>query len=213
MKDRILIMLYNRCNSFENKSKSAFVLFGLITSLLIIACNQPTPLPVIGTSPIANFKFLNQDSVEITNETFGAKIYVADFFFTSCTTICPKMHRIMKEIFDEYRDNDNVMFLSHTVDFKYDKPSRLKTYARNLGVNSKKWQFAYGTRDQIYNIAENSYLTSVIVDTSEKETYIHQGYLFLVDKNRRIRGVYDSSVEDHITQLKKEIEILLDEEG
>lgn len=177
----------------------------------LCACTETKPLPIIGSKPIANFKFLNQDSIQITNRNFDNKIYIADFFFTSCTTICPKMHRIMKEIFNEYQDNDNVMFLSHTVDFKYDKPSRLNRYAHNLGVKGKKWQFAYGSKDQIYSIAENSYLTSVIVDTTAKETYIHQGYLFLVDKNRRIRGVYDSSVEDHVTQLKKEMQILLDE--
>ncbi len=75
---------------------------------------------------IPAFRFLNQDSVYITNDKFKDKIYIADFFFTSCTSICPVMHRNMKTIFDKYKDNPDVMFLSHTIDFKYDKPSVLK---------------------------------------------------------------------------------------
>ncbi|WP_316794084.1 SCO family protein [Pedobacter frigoris] len=154
---------------------------------------------------------MNQDSLAITNRTFDSKIYVANFFFTSCTTICPHMQRVMKDIFEEYKYNPDVMFLSHTIDYKYDTPSKLKRYAQKLDVDGKKWQFAYGSKEDIYGIAEQSYMSAVIEDAKVKENFIHQGYLLLVDKNRRVRGAYDSDSEEQIAQLKSDINTLLQE--
>ncbi|MGY4386132.1 protein SCO1/2 [Pedobacter sp. UYP24] len=186
----------------------------LLTAILFnSACKEEKPLPIMGNAPIADFNFLNQDSVRITNNTFKDKIYIADFFFTSCTSICPIMHRNMKAIYDEYKDNPNVMFLSHTIDFKYDTPSKLKKYAQKLGVDGGKWQFAYGSKESIYDIAEKSYLSAVIEDTTVKENYIHQGYLILIDKNRHMRGAYDGTKDEQIALLKRDLPILLAEEA
>ena len=188
-------------------------LLGLLFSVLIFlsACKQDKPLPFLSPAPIANFNFLNQDSVSITNQTFKGKVYIADFFFTSCTTICPTMHRKMKSLFEEYKDEPNLMFLSHTIDYKYDIPSKLKQYAQKLGVDGPRWQFAYGTKDAIYNIAEKSYLSAVIEDQKEKEGYIHQGWFLLIDSNGRLRGAYDSTNDDQIDLLKKDLNNLLAE--
>lgn len=161
---------------------------------------------------IPPFSFLNQDSVVITQDKFRDKIYIADFFFTSCTTICPTMHRNMKEVFEKYKDNPDVMYLSHTIDFKYDKPSVLKKYAQKLGVDNGKWQFAYGSKDSIYNIAEKDYLVAVIEDSTAKEGYIHQGWLVLIDKQKRIRGAYDGTDSKQVAQLMKDIPVLLAED-
>ena len=160
---------------------------------------------------IPDFKFLNQDSVEVTGKDFDKAIYVADFFFTSCPTICPIMHKNMKALFQDFKSNPDVMFLSHTIDFKYDKPSVLKKYAQKLDVYDPKWQFVYGSKDSIYNIAEKSYLVAVQVDSNDREGYVHQGFLVLIDKDRRIRGAYDGTNPEQVEQLRKDIPVLLDE--
>ncbi len=202
----------------------------LCTTVLFVSCKGDKKLPIYGlrdTETVKNadgtsrvdtiyqhipaFKFLNQDSVYITNDHFKNKIYIADFFFTSCTSICPIMHRNMKTIYDKFQDNPDVMFLSHTIDFKYDKPSVLKKYAEKLGVDGPKWQFVYGSRDSIYTIAEKSYLVAVQVDSANKEGYVHQGYLVLIDKDKRIRGAYDGTDAGQVAQLMKDIPVLLAE--
>jgi protein SCO1/2 len=205
-------------------------LFILLISLLMISCNDSKKLPIYGEreakitkdangkevvdtiyQTIPAFGFLNQDSTIITQDAFKDKIYIADFFFTSCSTICPIMHRNLKSIFDEYKDNAEVMFLSHTIDFKYDKPSVLKKYAQKLGVDGKKWQFVYGTKDSIYHMAEHNYLVAVGEDSTARDGYIHQGWLVLVDKEKRMRGAYDGTKTEQVAQLKKDIAILLNE--
>lgn len=202
----------------------------LSTAILCVSCKQDKKLPIYGLrdtkilkngdgttrvdtiyQQIPAFKFLNQDSVYITNAHFKDKIYIADFFFTSCTSICPTMHRNMKTIYDKFQDNPDVMYLSHTIDFKYDKPSVLKKYAQKLGVDGPKWQFVYGSRDSIYTIAEKSYLVAVQVDSTNREGYVHQGYLVLIDKDKRIRGAYDGTDAGQVAQLMKDIPLLLAE--
>ncbi len=160
---------------------------------------------------IPNFKFLNQDSAIVTQEVIKNKIYVADFFFTSCSTICPVMHRNLLGLYQDFKENSNLMFISHTIDFKYDKPSILKNYAKKLGVNINKWQFLYGTKDSVYHLAEHDYLVAVKEDNTAPDGYIHQGWLVLVDKQKRIRGAYDGTKTEQVAQLKKDITILLAE--
>ncbi|RYD71236.1 MAG: SCO family protein [Sphingobacteriales bacterium] len=160
---------------------------------------------------IPNWAFLNQDSVLTTNKATDGKVYVADFFFTSCSTICPTMHRNLMTVYNDFKTNPDVMFVSHTIDFKYDKPSVLKKYAQKLGVDNAKWQFLYGSKDSVYTLAEKNYLVAVGEDSTAKDGYIHQGYLVLIDKDRRIRGAYDGTKEDQVEQLKKDIPVLLAE--
>lgn len=209
---------------------SFFLSFVTVLTLLLSACQDQKKLPILGHrdpkevknadgsvtvdtvyQTIPAFKFLNQDSTYITEDNFKDKIYIADFFFTSCSSICPTMHRNLKTIFDKYKDNPDVMYLSHTIDFKYDKPSVLKKYAQKLGVDNGKWQFAYGTKDSVYSIAEKSYLVAVIEDSTKKDGYVHQGFLVLIDKQKRIRGAYDGTNPEQVAQLMKDIPVLLAE--
>lgn len=204
-----------------------------LTALVIFisSCQDTKKLPILGPraavtvknadgsmgvdtvyQTIPAFNLLNQDSVNINNDTFKDKIYIADFFFTSCTTICPTMHRNMKTIFEKYKDNPDVMYLSHTIDFKYDHPSVLKKYAQKLGVDGKQWQFAYGSRDSVYKLAERSYLVAVMQDTTARDGYIHQGWLVLIDKQKRLRGAYDGTDPKQVEQLIKDIPVLLAED-
>lgn len=161
---------------------------------------------------IPEFTFLNQDSVATTNKDFDGKIYVADFFFTSCPTICPVMHRNLMKVFEKYKDNPNVMFLSHTIDVKHDIPSKLKAYKIKLGAQGRQWQFLWGTQDAIYDLAQKNYLVSVNEDKEAAGGFVHQGYLILVDKHRRIRDAYDGTADGQVEKLMKDMDILLKEE-
>ncbi|WP_343522619.1 SCO family protein [Pedobacter sp.] len=169
--------------------------------------------PVIDTiyKTIPDFSFLNQDSITVTNKDFDGKIYVADFFFTSCPTICPIMHRNLLKVYEKYKGNPDVMLLSHTIDYRYDIPSRLKAYRSKLGADGKQWQFVWGAKDIVYRMAEKDYLVSVNEDKASPGGYVHQGYLVLIDKHRRVRGAYDGTQTDQVDQLMKDMDILLKE--
>ncbi|MBO9673493.1 MAG: SCO family protein [Sphingobacteriaceae bacterium] len=169
--------------------------------------------PVIDTvyKTISDFSFLNQDSITVTNKDFDGKIYVADFFFTSCPTICPVMHRNLLKVYEKYKGNQKVMLLSHTIDYRYDIPSRLKAYRSKLGADGRQWQFVWGAKDIVYRMAEKDYLVSVNEDKASPGGYVHQGYLVLIDKHRRVRGAYDGTKADQVDQLMKDMDILLKE--
>ncbi|UKT65290.1 SCO family protein [Pedobacter mucosus] len=212
-------------------NKTIFVIaICLVSAFILPSCQQEKKLPIYGErhaetvkdasgaekvdtvyQTIPNWSFLNQDSIITTNKATDGKVYIADFFFTSCTTICPIMHRNLITVYNEFKTNSDVMFVSHTIDFKYDRPYVLKKYAQKLGVYGPKWQFLYGSKDSVYTLAEKSYLVAVGEDSTAKDGYIHQGYLVLIDKDRRIRGAYDGTKTDQVEQLKKDIPILLAE--
>lgn len=161
---------------------------------------------------IPSFQFVNQDSVLIDNHLFDGKIYVADFFFTSCPSICPVMHRNMLKVYHKFQGNKDVMLLSHSIDFKYDVPHILKKYATKLGVNDQQWQFVHGSKEVTYTLAQKNYLVSVSVDPKAPGGYVHQGYLILVDKQKRVRGAYDGTVAEQVDQLMKDMDTLLKEQ-
>jgi protein SCO1/2 len=204
-----------------------------LTGLMAIsftACNNNAKLPILGPreavtktvdgkevtdtvyKTIPNWSFYNQDSVLINQDAFKDKIYVTDFFFTSCSTICPTMHRNLKNVYEFYKDEPEVAFLSHTIDFKYDVPSKLKSYATKLGVDTKKWQFVWGSKDVVYPLAEKDYLVAVQEDSTATDGYIHQGWLVLVDKDKRLRGAYDGTKPEEVEKLKNDITTLLAED-
>jgi len=161
---------------------------------------------------IPPFSYFNQDSILITDKDFDHKIYIADFFFTSCNTICPLMHRNMLEVYKKYKKNPNVKFLSHSIDIKYDLPSRLKTYASKLGIESDKWVFVHGSRDSIFNIAAKNYLVAAYEDNADPQGLVHQGWLVLVDTKKQLRGAYDGTSGDQVKQMMLDMEKLLKEE-
>ena len=160
---------------------------------------------------IPAFKLLNQDSVVVTNKNFDGTIYVADFFFTSCPTICPVMHRNLLKVYQKYKGNPEVKLASHTIDVKYDTPSRMKNYATKLGVDGTQWEYLWGTRDEIYALAERNYLVSAQEDKNAPGGFVHQGYLVLVDKEKRIRGAYDGTQDKDVAQLMDDMDLLLKE--
>lgn len=154
---------------------------------------------------IADFSFVNQDSLIVTNETFKDKIYVADFFFTSCRTICPVMKTQMLRVYEAFVDDPEVLILSHTIDPEYDTVALLHDFAARLGVRSDKWHFVTGDKEAIYGIAQKSYFATAMEDKSEPDGFIHSGAFLLVDKERRIRGKYDGTKEEDVNRLIQDI--------
>lgn len=162
---------------------------------------------------IQPFSYLNQDSVAVSDKDFDGKIYVADFFFTSCNSICPVMHRNMLNVYKKFKDHPKVKFLSHSIDIKYDLPSRLKTYATKLGIEGNQWEFVHGSRDSIFDISARNYLVSAFEDSSNPQGLVHQGWFILVDTKKQIRGAYDGTNEDQVKQLMEDMDKLLKEEA
>jgi protein SCO1/2 len=204
---------------FQQQSSFKFI-FAIISMLLLSGCitKKESPLPVfgerevIGTDTvyhtIANFKFVDQDSTEVTNDTYKGKIYVADFFFTSCRTICPIMKTQMLRVYDSIQNDPDVLLLSHTIDPEYDTVGLLHDYANRLGVKSDKWHFVTGNKDEIYKLAQTSYFSTALEDKSEPDGFIHSGAFLLIDKDRRIRGKYDGTKEEDVNRLLADIQRL-----
>ncbi|XOV91938.1 MAG: SCO family protein [Bacteroidota bacterium] len=158
---------------------------------------------------IRDFAFEDQDSNLVTNETFKDQVYVADFFFTTCPTICPKMKQQMLRVYDAYKNEPEVAILSHTIDPKHDSVAVLKEFANKLEVETDKWHFVTGQQDSIYDIAETSYMVVANEDDNAPGGYIHNGAFLLVDQNRRIRGVYDGTVPEQVDILINDIRRLI----
>ncbi|WP_422359264.1 SCO family protein [Reichenbachiella sp.] len=204
----------------------------ITTTLLATYCSQPygkNELPIMGRKKIvekevegaivmdtldhmiADFAFYDQDSALITNETFKNQIYISDFFFTSCPTICPKMKKQMLRIYEKFEENPEVAILSHTIDPTHDNVEVLNEYAEALGVKSSKWHFVTGDEDTIYHIGEKSYMVTAGEDSEAPGGYIHSGAFLLIDDQRRIRGVYDGTMEEQVDILLSDIDLLLEE--
>jgi protein SCO1/2 len=188
--------------------------------VFLCGCNvEEKPLPVFGEREvvgtdtvyhtIADFQFVNQDSVIVTNETFKDKIYVADFFFTSCRTICPIMKSQMVRINEAIKEMPDVLIMSHSIDPEYDTVGLLHDYAERLGAKSDKWYFLTGQpRDYVFNLAQTSYFATAMEDKSEPDGFVHSGAFLLIDKAGRIRGKYDGTVEADVNRLLADIERL-----
>jgi len=157
---------------------------------------------------IADFSFVNQDSAVVTHHTFKDQIYIADFFFTSCPTICPIMKTQMLRVHDKIQDMDDVMILSHTIDPEYDTVALLRDFAERLGVNSGKWHFVTGDKERIYEMGQRSYMVTALEDSSQPGGFVHSGAFILVDKDRRVRGLYDGTKADQVDRLIRELAVL-----
>jgi protein SCO1/2 len=179
---------------------------------------QRGPLPIFGEREvngsdtiyhaIAPFQFVDQDSMVITNATFKDKIYIADFFFTSCRTICPIMKTQMLRVYEKTKAMPDVLILSHTIDPEYDTVALLHDFADRLGVQSKYWHFVTGQKDSIYKIAQTSYFATAMEAIEEPDGFIHSGAFLLIDKKGRIRGKYDGTLEKDVDRLIIDIEQL-----
>lgn len=194
------------------------VLLVAIVSILESCKTKELPLPIFGERKVVNgdtlfhriapFAFVDQDSAVVTNDTFRDKVYVADFFFTSCRTICPIMKTQMLRVYEATRDMPDVQIISHTIDPEYDTVALLRDFAKRLGVESGRWHFVTGVKDSIYKIAQTSYFATALEDKSEPDGFIHSGAFLLIDRQGRIRGKYDGTKEEEVNRLIVDIKKL-----
>lgn len=198
----------------------------IIMSLIYNALNVKQPLPVYQPAmvneemvdstiqhkkkyhKIADFSLTNQNGKTVTQNDYKDKIYIADFFFTTCPTICPIMTSHMYEIQQKFIDDDEVLLLSHSVTPKIDSVAQLKKYALKKGVNDKKWNLVTGDKKQIYALARKSYLAVKTDGNGDKYDMIHTENFMLIDKKRQVRGFYDGTNPEAIEQLLEDIKTL-----
>lgn len=191
----------------------------------LIACGQPMPpqndkLPIIGNKEVVDgdtvyhkvpdFSFVNQDSQIITNETFKDQIYVVDFFFISCPTICPKTTKQMLRIHDRFKQEPGLSLVAHTVDPKRDTVEALKNYARNLDVTAEKWHFLTGDKYELHDIADD-YFSVAIEDPDAPGGFDHSGRFILIDKNRHVRSFCNGTDPVEVDRFMDDIQKLLNE--
>lgn len=157
---------------------------------------------------IANFSLTNQNGSTITQNNFENKIYVADFFFTRCQTICPVMTINMAELQEYFKNDDEVKFLSHSVTPIMDSVPVLKAYADKKGVIDGKWDITTGSKKHIYELARKSYFAVLDEGDGGDQDFIHTEQFILVDKKRQIRGFYDGTDKNEMQRIIDDIELL-----
>ncbi len=207
-----------------NNSLNLFLLFFIGISFfscsMMDSQNSTKVLPILGEREFVNgdtvyhkipsFQFINQDSIIVTEKTFDNKAYIVDYFFTSCPTICPKVKAQTLRIEERFKTEDRLNFLSVSIDTKYDKVPKLKSFSEKLDVDTKKWHFVTGEKEFIYDIAE-SFFHIAVENPDAPGGYDHDGRLILVDKNKHIRAFCDGTDPESVDKFMDNIEILLNE--
>lgn len=191
--------------------------FAVLVIGFYVALTQVIPgygevkLPVV--SRVQPFSFTNQDGQQTTERSVEGKVYVAEYFFTTCPSICPMLNTNMLKIYEAYKDEPGFMIISHTVDPDNDNVTRLKWYADSMKVNTQRWVFLTGRKDSLYKTARNSYLLDDPQNNlqSINDQFLHTQYFALVDKSGRVRKIYDGLKKQEIEELKKDIKRLLKE--
>ncbi|WP_370104690.1 SCO family protein [Winogradskyella sp.] len=219
--------------SFFKRYKNFGIFFSVLCIIIIVIIynilNVKKPLPIyqpamvseelvdstiqhkIKYHRIADFSLINQNCEIITQNTYKDKIYVADFFFTSCQTICPIMTDHMYQIQKEIINDDEVMLLSHSVTPRIDSVAQLKKYAKEKGVIDRKWNLTTGDKKHIYELARKSYLAVKTQGNGDMYDMIHTENFMLIDKKRQIRGFYNGTKPEDIEKLLKDIKTLKEE--
>ena len=212
------------------KYKRFIIFFGVVSSIILllfyIALLPQKKLPVFQPAMvnyelvdstiqhvkkfhrIADFELINQNGKTVTQENFNGKIYVADFFFTTCPTICISMTDNLLKVQKEIQNNPNILLISHSVTPKIDSVTQLKKYAIEKGINDKKWHLVTGDKKEIYKLARKSYLAVKDEGDGGPFDMIHTENFILVDPDKRIRGFYDGTDPKEIKRLLLEIKIL-----
>ena len=201
-----------------------------ITALVFFSCNTKTTeikkllLPVIGEKKLAGtdgkdtlyhtvqpFSFINQYHDTVSEKTIENKIYVADFFFATCQSICPKMSSQLVHVQNAFKNDNNVLILSHTVNPSNDTVEVLNGYAQTYGAIKNKWHLLTGNKKTIYDMARYSYLVNALEDDGSAEGFLHSELFILVDAQKRIRGMYDGTDSVAVVKLNSDIKLLKQE--
>lgn len=204
----------------------AIVVIGMVVAYFLI---KPKVLPVFNPSDInpklvdesvqgvtklhrvGAFSLINQEGETITEKDYQDKIYVTDFFFVTCPTICPKMTKQMERVYSEFKSNNDVLFLSHTVMPENDSVPVLNEYAKKHNIDANKWNLVTGDKKQIYDLARKTYFAAITEGDGGVDDFIHTENFVLIDKEKRIRGFYDGTSENDVDRLINDINTLLNE--
>jgi protein SCO1 len=157
---------------------------------------------------ISDFSFINQFGDTVSQKTIQGKMYIADFFFATCQSICPKMSTQLQRVQTAILKDTNAMILSHTVNPEYDNIKVLNAYGEQYGAQKGKWHLLTGNKKAIYELAKTSYLVNALEDDGSDEGFLHSETFLMVDSKRRLRGIYDGTDSADVNRLIKEIEIL-----
>lgn len=206
----------------HRNNHSLFVIVSLFVIATLASCHKKDePLPILGNIEVLNgdtiyhtvedIPLMDQDSQVFQLSNMGDKVFIADFFFISCPTICPRVKKQMMRLYEQYKHDDRVMLLSHTIDPRHDSIHVLKRYADNLGVDSGKWKFLYGSKDTIFDLADQ-YFVSVVDDPTAPAGFDHSGRLILLDRNRHIRGFCEGTDPNSVTAFFHTVDQLLRED-
>ena len=184
--------------------------FYLTMSVLIPGFGKSRVEPIGRVQP---FSFTNQDGRIMTEKEVAGKVFVAEYFFTTCKTWCPIMHNNMRLVYDRYKNENDFLILSHTSDPATDSAARLKKYADSLNVNTSKWIFLTGTKDSLYKQARYSYRIDDPNNNplSSEVDFIHSQFFSLVDKKGVVRNIYEGNQKGDVERMIKEINVLLKE--
>lgn len=201
--------------------KLKVILKVFIGCALFIGCTDNSPkllLPVLGSKKLVNgdtayhtigtFKFQNQFGETISNETVKNKIYVADFFFATCQSICPEMSKNLVTVQKEFEKDDSLLILSHSVNPAHDTVGVLNDYGQAYGAIKGKWHLLTGDKKEIYALAKDSYLVNAFEDDGSPEGFLHSEFFLLIDLSGRIRGMYDGTDKADVMKLIKDIKLL-----
>ena len=180
-------------------------------------------LPVLGQKKLNNndtiyhtiapFSFINQYGDTITESITNDKIYIANFFFATCQSICPRMNTQMGRVQDSLKNDNEVIFLSHTVNPMHDTVEVLAQYAQKYGSIKNKWHLLTGKKTEIYDLGKKSYVINAVEDDGSEEGFIHSEFLLLIDKQKRIRGTYDGTDSIMVNKLIEDIKLLKTEKN
>lgn len=210
-------------------NKTELFIISFLTFLGLTSCNQVSKqqLPIYNPSDmdqrvidksmtgvtnhtVADFKLINQNGETITQDNYKGKIYITDFFFTRCTTICPIMTENIGKLQEVFKTDDDIMFLSLSVTPEIDSIPVLRAYADEKGVIDSKWNITTGEKKHIYELARKSYFAVLDKGDGGFQDFIHTTNFILVDKKKQIRGIYDGIDDDEIERLINDIRILKD---
>ena len=187
------------------------LLGGFYAALMYTTDFEHVKLPVLNT--VQPFTFLRQDGKQVSQADVKQRVYVAEYFFTTCKGICPKMNKNMKSIYEAFKNEKDFMIISHTVNPEIDTLPVMKHYADSLGAAVDNWWFVTGTKESLYKAARESYLLDDPKNNTKSinEQFLHTQFFSLIDRQGRVRGVYDGLKKDELTQLMHDIEELIKE--
>jgi protein SCO1 len=190
----------------------AVLVAGFFIALMVVIPGFAKPkYPPIGS--VQPFAFTNQDGKTITNKDIEGKVAAVEYFFTTCKGICPRLNRNMKAVYEEYKNEDGFLILSHTSDPETDSAARLKRYADSLEVNTSRWQFLTGSKDSLYTMARGSYKIDDPANNPKniEDDFLHTQFIALVNKEGDVVKIYDGLKPTELKEMSKEIKKLLKE--